>query len=223
MFGYTATLNPLLLETAEEFQQAYKACGGQSPSIKVPGSAVWVRGEPGNSWFYVISRGYGKPDGKDSHAPLMDQEAAWQLHCQHHHRHGMCDKSPEAVAVHQAILALDKKALPSSLRAGESAPQAAGTRRFFTRPEAKAKIGTPVRSRVDFAGVPCGTRGQVIDEHLADPLARPRGYKVSIEWDLPRSQWKSVPGGSRPWIDWFDRCEYVCSLAEMLVRDPQPN
>lgn len=51
----------------------------------------------------------------------------------------------------------------------------------------EARIGTRVKSNVDFSGVPAGTQG-VIDEDY--------GTGVTVAWDLPD---QPLPAGYRVW------------------------
>jgi hypothetical protein len=76
----------------------------------------------------------------------------------------------------------------------------------FTRAEAQAKVGTRVRTRVAFAGVPKGALGTVIRvDRVID------GYDVEVAW---------VRSGRRtPWIEWFTKAEYETHLIE--VRGPR--
>jgi hypothetical protein len=54
----------------------------------------------------------------------------------------------------------------------------------FTGAEAREKIGKRVRSLTEFAGVPTGTSGTVIDVHEFDSDS----FDVVIKWDLTRRQ-----------------------------------
>jgi Mouse development and cellular proliferation protein Cullin-7 len=72
----------------------------------------------------------------------------------------------------------------------------------FTRAQAQAKVGTRVRTRVAFAGVPEGAVGTIIS---ADRVID--GYDVQVAW-----------GGSgrlTPWVDWLTQEEYEVRLIEM--------
>jgi hypothetical protein len=72
----------------------------------------------------------------------------------------------------------------------------------FTRAEAQAKVGTRVRTRVAFAGVPRGATGTVI---RADRVID--GYDVEVAW---------VWAGRRtPLIDWVTKEEYEARLIEL--------
>jgi hypothetical protein len=51
----------------------------------------------------------------------------------------------------------------------------------FTEREAREKIGHAVRSLIEFAGVPRGTVGQVVDVYEFGEDA----FDVVIEWDSP--------------------------------------
>ena len=75
----------------------------------------------------------------------------------------------------------------------------------FTRAEAEAKVGTRVRARVAFAGVPRGAIGTIIRvDHVID------GYDVEVVWGRA--------GRRPPWIDWLTKAEYEAHLAELPVR-----
>jgi hypothetical protein len=72
----------------------------------------------------------------------------------------------------------------------------------FTRTEAYAKVGTRVRARVGFAGVPRGALGTVLRvDHVID------GYDVEVTW--------GQVGGRPPWIDWVTKAEYEACLVEL--------
>jgi hypothetical protein len=72
----------------------------------------------------------------------------------------------------------------------------------FTRAEAQAKVGTRVRTRVAFAGVPQGAIGTIT---RADRVID--GYDVEVEW---RSS-----GRRPPWVDWVTKAEYEARLVEL--------
>jgi hypothetical protein len=72
----------------------------------------------------------------------------------------------------------------------------------FTRAQAQAKVGTRVRTRVAYAGVPRGAIGTVV---RVDPVID--GYDVEVAW-----LWS---GRRTPWIDWFTREEYEARLTEL--------
>ena len=72
----------------------------------------------------------------------------------------------------------------------------------FTRAEARAKVGTRVRTRVAFAGVPQGAIGTIT---AVDPVID--GYDVEVAW--------GVPGRRTPWIDWCTKAEYEARLVEL--------
>jgi hypothetical protein len=72
----------------------------------------------------------------------------------------------------------------------------------FTRAQAQAKVGTRVRTRVAYAGVPRGAIGTVV---RVDPVID--GYDVEVAW-----LWS---GRRTPWIDWFTREEYEAHLTEL--------
>jgi hypothetical protein len=68
--------------------------------------------------------------------------------------------------------------------------------RYFTKPEAEAKLGKRVRNRVSWAGVPAGTRGTVTwiaadDDIDRDSLFPTVAYRVAVAWELPTnpSRW----------------------------------
>jgi hypothetical protein len=72
----------------------------------------------------------------------------------------------------------------------------------FTRAEAQAKVGTRVRTRVTFAGVPQGAVGTIIGADRAID-----GYDVEVAW--------GQSGRRTPWIDWLTKEEYEARLIEM--------
>jgi len=75
----------------------------------------------------------------------------------------------------------------------------------FTRAEAEAKVGTRVRARVAFAGVPRGAIGTIIRvDHVID------GYDVEVAWGRA--------GRRPPWIDWVTKAEYEAHLVELPSR-----
>jgi hypothetical protein len=72
----------------------------------------------------------------------------------------------------------------------------------FTSAEAQAKVGTRVRARVAFAGVPEGAIGTIIRvDRVID------GYDLEVAWR--RS------GRRPPWIDWLTRAEYEARVVEL--------
>jgi hypothetical protein len=71
----------------------------------------------------------------------------------------------------------------------------------FTSAEAQAKVGTRVRARVAFAGVPEGAIGTII---RVDPV---------IDGDDLEVAWRRS-GRRPPWIDWVTRAEYEACLIE---------
>ena len=72
----------------------------------------------------------------------------------------------------------------------------------FTRAEARAKVGTRVRTRVALAGVPRGATGTIIRvDHVID------GYDVEVAW--------GKAGRRTPWVDWLTKAEYEARLIEM--------
>jgi hypothetical protein len=72
----------------------------------------------------------------------------------------------------------------------------------FTRAQAQAKVGTRVRTRVAFAGVPEGAVGTIIS---ADRVID--GYDVQVAW--------GGSGRRTPWVDWLTKEEYEARLIEM--------
>lgn len=54
----------------------------------------------------------------------------------------------------------------------------------FTATEAREKISQRVRSLIEFAGVPKGTSGVVVDVHEFDSDK----FDVVVEWDLPNRE-----------------------------------
>ena len=72
----------------------------------------------------------------------------------------------------------------------------------FTKAEAQAKVGTRVRTRIAFAGVPQGATGTIIGaERVID------GYDVEVAW--------GQSGRRTPWVDWLTKEEYEACLIEM--------
>ena len=76
------------------------------------------------------------------------------------------------------------------------------TQTAFTRAQAQAKVGTRVRTRVAFAGVPEGAVGTIIS---ADRVID--GYDVQVAW--------GGSGRRTPWVDWLTKEEYEVRLIEM--------
>jgi hypothetical protein len=72
----------------------------------------------------------------------------------------------------------------------------------FTRVEAQAKVGTRVRTRIAFAGVPQGAIGTITG---ADRVVD--GYDVEVAW--------GGVGHSTPWVDWVTKAEYEAHLVEL--------
>ena len=72
----------------------------------------------------------------------------------------------------------------------------------FTRAEARAKVGTRVRTRVAFAGVPQGAIGTITG---ADRVID--GYDVEVAW--------GGVGRRTPWVDWLTKAEYEARLVEL--------
>jgi hypothetical protein len=61
--------------------------------------------------------------------------------------------------------------------------QAKGVIRF-TEAEARRKLGHQVRSLIEFAGVPRGTMGTVVEVHQFQNDS----FDVVVKWDLPRGE-----------------------------------
>jgi hypothetical protein len=72
----------------------------------------------------------------------------------------------------------------------------------FTRAEARAKLGTRVRTRVAFGGVPQGALGTITG---ADRVID--GYDVEVAW--------ASSGRRPPWVDWLTKAEYEARLVEL--------
>ena len=72
----------------------------------------------------------------------------------------------------------------------------------FTRAEARAKVGTRVRTRIAFAEVHQGAIGIITG---ADRVID--GYDVEVAW--------GGVGHSTPWIDWVTKAEYEARLVEL--------
>ena len=72
----------------------------------------------------------------------------------------------------------------------------------FTKAEAQAKVGTRVRTRIAFAGVPQGATGTITG---ADRVID--GYDVEVAW--------GQSGRRTPWVDWLTKEEYAAYLIEM--------
>ena len=77
----------------------------------------------------------------------------------------------------------------------------------FTRAEARAKVGTRVRTHVAFGGVPRGAIGTITG---ADRVID--GYDVEIEWGRA--------GRRPPWVDWVTKAEYEARLIELPSGGP---
>jgi hypothetical protein len=75
-------------------------------------------------------------------------------------------------------------------------------RTSFSKAEAQAKVGTRVRTRVTFAGVPQGATGTIIG---ADRVID--GYDVEVAWGQSERR--------TPWVDWLTKEEYEAYLIEM--------
>ena len=75
-------------------------------------------------------------------------------------------------------------------------------RQLFDEVNARALVGTRVRTRVEFSGVPVGTAGQVVRADRSGD-----GYTLGVEWELT--------GRTKPLVDWFSRSEYERFLAEV--------
>jgi len=110
-------------------------------------------------------------------------------------------------------------------------------RQYFSQAEAEAKVGTRIRTLVEFSGVPVGTTGRVISADQAGWAKPPFGreeevYDVAIQWDLPRPKPFAdlvIPAGAEPYIhirtgkplvDWFTKDEYERYLDELST---EPN
>jgi hypothetical protein len=72
----------------------------------------------------------------------------------------------------------------------------------FTRAEAQAKVGTRVRTRVAFAGVPEGAVGTISG---ADRVVD--GFDVEVAW--------GKSGRRTPWVDWLTKVDYEARLIEL--------
>jgi hypothetical protein len=72
----------------------------------------------------------------------------------------------------------------------------------FTRAEARAKVGTRVRTRIAFADVPEGAIGTITG---ADRVVD--GYDVEVAW--------GGVGRRPPWVDWLTKAEYEARLVEL--------
>jgi hypothetical protein len=72
----------------------------------------------------------------------------------------------------------------------------------FARVEAQAKVGTRVRTRIAFAGVPQGAIGTITG---ADRVVD--GYDMEVAW--------GGIGRSTPRVDWVTKAEYEARLVEL--------
>jgi len=105
-------------------------------------------------------------------------------------------------------------------------------RQYFSQAEAEAKVGTRIRTLVEFSGVPVGTTGRVISADQAGWAKPPFGreeevYDVAIQWDLPPAEPLMelvIPVGAEPYlhvqrnkplVDWFTKDEYEKYLDEL--------
>jgi len=87
----------------------------------------------------------------------------------------------------------------------------------FTQAEAEGKVGTCIKSLVEFPGVPRGTTGRVVKADSASQFKNPFGviqeeFDVIIEWDLPT---RVFGNASKPLWDWFTKSEYEQYLTEI--------
>jgi hypothetical protein len=73
---------------------------------------------------------------------------------------------------------------------------------WFTEDEARAKIGTRIRTRVEFSGVRAGMVGTVIRHYASG-----RGRALDIAWE--------IPGRSALLVDGFSKDEYQQFLMEL--------
>ena len=81
---------------------------------------------------------------------------------------------------------------PSSVVANENTDSA-----YYTQAEAQRLIGRVFENQIEFARVPKGTRGTVVEiDRMGD------GWDVVVEWDLPIR----MPSG-QGLRDWFTREE----------------
>lgn len=90
-------------------------------------------------------------------------------------------------------------------------------KKHFSKPEAEGKVGTGIRTLVEFSGVPQGTNGVVIRADSAGHVksvgrGRMEVYDVVIEWDLPTRTFGTRP---KPLCDWFSKDEYERFLVEV--------
>jgi hypothetical protein len=104
-------------------------------------------------------------------------------------------------------------------------------RKYFTKEEAKAKVGRRIITRVPWSGVPEGTEGDVTRADESGYTKPPFGeakkaYNVAIQWDLPREPLQVATGqvedepflaisGGKPLVDWFSKDEYEQYLEEL--------
>lgn len=80
----------------------------------------------------------------------------------------------------------------------------------FTQAEAAAKVGRTVRSRVEFSGIPKGSRGKAVK---ADPMGHSLKGGVKAEvWDVV-IEWED-DSRTKPIRDWFNKDEYEQFLEE---------
>lgn len=145
--------------------------------------------------------------------------------CCQHPKTGYCDTCIDKYNLLELafVETCDPEDLEQFLEAKQEEARATKGRRHtrFMKDEAESKVGKTVRSLVDFAGVPKGTTGRVVEiGYLAD------GWDVVIEWDLPRPEPSAAIGKiagepvlvvhtGRPLRDWFTKQEYEEFLEEV--------
>ncbi len=94
-------------------------------------------------------------------------------------------------------------------------------REYFTHEEAHAKVGRQVQTLREFASVPRGTTGTVIETDTVSTDL----YSLVIRWNLQNEKREQhfdigtepvlfVTGG-KPLVDWFSRDEYERFLCEL--------
>lgn len=71
----------------------------------------------------------------------------------------------------------------------------------------QAKVGTRVRSNVEFSGVPAFTEGVIVENY---------GTGIMVEWDLPDKQ-------AKPLRDGFDKKKELQFLDVCLTPPPRPS
>lgn len=88
--------------------------------------------------------------------------------------------------------------------------------RHFTKEEAEAKVGKTIRTLREWAGVPTGTTGRVVEADYMGPR-KPASedwqdtWDVVIEWNLP----EPPLARKRKIRDWFPKWEYERYLEEI--------